>query len=337
MPQTVQKSKSVSLATQRMTDELFYAVADGFGGVIMVPRPAMRRVLDRYEQVSFRDAEGSTSPTPKPKSAPGTALAKATGALKEAAEGGRGVVEGVNAIQKWGENLRSNDQEERRPPNPQFAPSLTDNDGRRAHADDQEEPAEAETGLGQIIASLEDPGPGMTYRLERQPDGSIAIVVCEDDGADLNQNDAAYRHKLTSDAKFFNRLNGIHRRKWARSRTTKDWSSTQPSTLYRHKALAPGERLELQGPDAFGGYDLVLFNRTSPDLLGPVPPASGSKATSNPGTMGGSQTWAAQPGSRSGELSIHEIQEPVRTGDRAPVMTLAKLNQIHRAHWRRSA
>ncbi len=216
---------------------------------------------------------------------------------------------GLNKVQKFGEHLQGNDQEE--------AP-------------------EDETGLGEVIASLDPPPEGMTYMLQQQEDGSIAIVCVEDDGADMNQNDATYRHSLgdSANVKFFKRLNGIHRRRWSK---TRDWNSTQPTTLFRHKALTRGQRLEMQGPNSFGTYDVVLFGGTF-DLTGPVPMGSGSKQSPNPGTGYPAQSWSASPGNRPGERSIHELDGQIssRTGDSAPAM-LKAMNRRNAEFWRRSA
>ena len=157
----------------------------------------------------------------------------------------------------------------------------------------------------------------MTYMLQRQPDGMIGILICEDDGEGLDQNSAMMKHSLgdAANTKFFRRLNGIHRRRWSR---TRDWNSTQPCTLFRHKALTPGQRLEMQGPNEFGTYDVVLFGGTF-DLTGPVPMGSGSKQSDNPGSGYPAQNWSASPGNRPGERSIHEFDGQIssRTGDRA--------------------
>ena len=220
-----------------------------------------------------------------------------------------GLIEGANKLQKFGEHLQGNDQED----------------------------PEDNLGLGQVIASLEDPGPGMTYMLQRQPDGMIGILICEDDGEGLDQNKAMMKHSLgdAANTKFFRRLNGIHRRRWSR---TRDWNSTQQSTLFRHKALTPGQRLEMQGPNEFGTYDVVLFGGTF-DLTGPVPMGSGSKQSDNPGTGYPAQNWSASPGNRPGERSIHELDGQIssRTGDRAMTapQRLHLMNAANAAFWAR--
>ena len=232
-------------------------------------------------------------------------------------EGGDGLIEGANKLQQFGEHLQGNDQEE---------------------------DPDQNLSLGQVIASLDDPGSGMVYRLRREDDGSISIVICPDTGEGLDQNKAMMTHNLgdAANIKFNRRLNGIHKQYWKRS--TKDWASTTPVTLFRHKNLAPGERLELQGPDAYQGYSLVLFTNTKPLLAGDVPPATGNRQQPNPGTMKPAQAWAAAPGKPPNNLDIHELTDPIppaRTGDSRRMMTepqrLASMNKQAAAFWRRSA
>lgn len=196
---------------------------------------------------------------------------------------------------------------------------------------DQAEPEPDNTeGLGQVIASLEDPGPGMTYRLQQQPDGSIAIVLCEDTGDDLSMADTTMRHSLTADAKFMRRWAGILKR-----RGTRDWASSVPTTIFRHKNLAQGERLEIQGPDEFAGYDVVLFTPVK-NLIGSIPPGSGSTAKEpRARTLQGPQAWVAAPGSKPEELSIHEIQEAVRSADSRARMTMAAIQRRNVEFWQR--
>jgi hypothetical protein len=204
-----------------------------------------------------------------------------------------------------------------------------------------EEPDE-DMGLGEVVAQLPDPGEGMTYRLSRGEDGTISIVVVEDDGADMNQNDAAYRHKLNDAAnvQFMKRMNSINRRRWSR---TKDANSTRPSTLFRHRSLLPGERLELQEDER--GHSLVLFSKTTPDMTGEPPPATATRWRTSPGDPYPAGAWTSAPREKNappGEMDIHELTDPIpngRTGDHriAPrgseAHRLAQMNAQAREFW----
>jgi hypothetical protein len=225
-----------------------------------------------------------------------------------------GLIEGANKLQQFGEHLQGNDQEE--------------------------EP-EDETGLGQVIA-LEDPGPGMTYMLQRLEDGSIAVVIVEDDGADMNQNSAMTSHSLgdAANVQWNRRLNAIHRRRWSRTRDA-DFAENRKTTLFRHH-LGPGETIRLEGPNEYNSYDLVVFSRTA-DLTGPVPPATGNKQQPNPSTMKPAQAWAAAPGKPPNNLDIHELTDPIppaRTGDSRRLsepQRLASMNAANARFWAKSA
>src|SRR5262249_46145131 len=76
--------------------------------------------------------------------------------------------------------------------------------GEAASAD--QEPDE-DMVLGETLATLPPPDEGCVYRLEPMPDGSVAVVHCEDNGADMNMNAEMMTHKLTGDAAFMKRLN----------------------------------------------------------------------------------------------------------------------------------
>jgi hypothetical protein len=226
-----------------------------------------------------------------------------------AAEAGDGLIEGANKLQAFGEHLQQHDED-----------------------------PEDTTGLGEVIATMDPPPEGMVYRLQMQEDGSIAIVCVEDTGEDMSTHDRTYRHRISDGVDpVLKRMNLIARR---RSSRTRDWNSTQPTTLFRHKALTPGQRLEMQGPNSYGTYDLVLFGRTF-DLTGPVPMGSGSGQSDNPGTGFPAQNWAASPGSRPGERSIRELDSVIsnRTGDHAMTESqrLRSMNRAAAEFWRRSA
>ena len=209
-----------------------------------------------------------------------------------------GVIEGANRLSKWA-------------------------------TQQQDEEPEDTTGLGEKVGEVEAPPEGMVLTLVPQPDGMIAILCVPDDGDDdLNTNDRTYRHKISDHRDpILARMNRINRH-----RSTKDWASTKEVTLYRYKGLLPGERIELQGPNEYGRYDLILFSRTTPLLAGDVVMPSNQQQP-NKGSGYPAQNWSASPGNRPGERSIHELDGQIssRTGDRA--MTLARMNRLHRAHW----
>src|SRR4051794_38086961 len=52
------------------------------------------------------------------------------------------------------------------------------------------------TQSGQIIATLDPPGEGLTYEVEQQSDGSFAVVIVEDNGSDMNANDRMMGHRI---------------------------------------------------------------------------------------------------------------------------------------------
>jgi hypothetical protein len=372
----------VSLATQRMTDALFYVVADGSGGVVMVPKPAMQATLDNhFARLNFRDAkpaQNNLGRGGKPGFLPGdwnrnnVSDQSATGSQGSPGTAGGGTprrserppkppslrpgqfsvdgsAPGGTAFQaehpyrpygtRADERTGSDDQIPTDTATPRPLSSPMSSTTATPNVIDQEDDPDGDLGLGTVVAQLPDPGMGMTYRLSRAEDGSIAIVICEDDGEGLDMNDATYRHKLTGDAAFFKRLNGIHRRRWSR---TKDANSTQMTTLFRHRGLAKGERLELQ-QDAMG-HSLVLFSPTTPNMNGDPPPATSTQWRNRPPTaIAPTGSWNAQaPDDDHGdELSIHELVDPVkpaRTGDRIPLRgseahRLAQMNAQAREFW----
>ena len=172
------------------------------------------------------------------------------------------------------------------------------------------------TGLGEKVGEVEAPPEGMVLQLVPQPDGMVAILCVLDDGDDdLNTNDRTYRHpdQRRPRIRSLARMNRINRH-----RSTKDWASTKEVTLYRYKGLLPGERIELQGPNEYGRFDLILFSRTTPLLAGDVVMPSNQQQP-NKGSGYPAQNWSASPGNRPGERSIHELDgqhQQCRTGDR---------------------
>jgi hypothetical protein len=326
-----------------LTDALFKLEDDGHGGVKMIPRPHMDVAINReLKRMRFRDA--ATPPMNNLHRAGGSAGGwdRLPGRSRDQ---GAGQSEGTQGSAGGGTPRRPD-----RPPKPAAVKAGAFTVDQPPHHEkpgtgqqykhpsiDQEEDPD-DIGLGEKVEEFEDPGPGLILQLEPMENGSIVVQVSEDTGETLDQNSAMTRHSLgdNANARFIRRMNGINRRHWARTRDD-TLGPTRRATIYRHRPLAKGERLQLQGPNEWGTYDLVLFSGTS-DLTGPVPPgASGGRQAANPGTMKPTQTWSAAAGARPGELDIHELSDPIRTGDRAPVMTLARMNQLHRQHWARSA
>jgi hypothetical protein len=260
------------------------------------------------------------------------------------------------AIQSGSFTVDDEVEGERRPPSSQFAPSRTENDGRDPSDEnedrygrmdsglghplgDQEEEPFDEEGLGEIVNRIPAPEEGSVLVLVPQDDGSIAIVEQLDDGSDMSTADRTYRHRI-SDGRdpLLARMNSIARRRWSRT-SDATLGDTQQSTIYTHRPLAPGHRLELQGPNELGTFDLVLFSGTY-DLTGPTPPgASGSAGQrDNPGKMKPTQTWSSASGSRPGELNIREIEQGAafgRTRDRrgSEAVKLAAMNKSAKEYW----
>ena len=116
-----------------------------------------------------------------------------------------------------------------------------------------------------ILGSLPPPEPGMIYRFEEGEDGSVDVIVCEDDGGDFSTVGDAARHSLFPDGTMskWNKYNRVH---WTRDARTRDAVRTM---IFRHFPVK-GERLELVGPDGNGGFDLVLVTGDT-DLVGRVP------------------------------------------------------------------
>jgi hypothetical protein len=345
-----------------ITSDDFYVIENGAGGgLVMVPRKRLQAALDRhYERLAIEDRA-------KPmKVHRGIMTKDAMPPMNNLGRNGtaspdfddrqrlrfRGKDQTSSPGTSEGDQGRITGSPQRRPPDRadtppslrggQFTTSSIDEeeinipseflpDGRGPSAD--QEPDESSTGLGQVIATLEDPGPGLVYRLVREDDQDIAVVLCEDDGADLNQNDTTMRHRLTGDAAFMRRLNGIHRRRWSR---TRDANTSRITTLFRHRP-GKGERLSLEGPNSFGSYDLVLYSPLDPDALGSQPPGS----QRFPRESGKEPVLYWNSSAAAGENDIHELEDRVTatTGDRRVLSTgkappsLAEMNRQARSFW----
>lgn len=322
-----------------ITSDDFYLIDSGTG-LVMVPRPKLQAALDRefaktptktkdaapriHRNVFTRDAapQNNLGRNGKPAFLPGD--------WNRSRDESPGTSTGSEGSRTGGAPRRA----ERPPQAPatrsgNFTVDQPLQAGGFTNGDEELEPDPA---LGEKLGEFDPPPEGMVLRLVPQEDGSIAVMICEDFAEDMNQNSAMYQHNLgdAANIRWNRRLNGINRRRWSK---TKDWASTVPVTLYRHKALKPGESLSLEGPDKYGGYSLRLIS-PSRDLTPEPLPGTGTKAKqNNQGSDWPAQNWAAAPGSQPGERSIHELQSRVTFGDRGPVMTLAKMNQLHREYW----
>ena len=159
-------------------------------------------------------------------------------------------------------------------------------------------------GGGQVIASLGPPDAGMVYRLEQMPDGSFCVLLVEDDGGDLDTNDRTLKHALNSTSDRV--LAGINRRNRARRSRDARTIDQRRATLFRHFP-AKGERLALEGPDEYGGYNLMLVSDDH-NVIGKSPR----------GAMG--------------EAPEVVSSSPPRTTDRS---YLARTNERNRRFWNR--
>ena len=138
-------------------------------------------------------------------------------------------------------------------------------------AKDQNEEEEQEPqieGDPRVVAELPPPPAGQHYEVEARAEGVYAIVLTEgpQPGPYDLPGDSARDPRLR-------RMNDMAKKMWAGK--TRD----ARFTLFRH-FVTKGERLVLEGPDANGGYSLVLIDHDGEDLNANTPlGASGSGPT----------------------------------------------------------
>jgi len=121
----------------------------------------------------------------------------------------------------------------------------------------------------ELVGTLEEPPQGMTYKLEREPDGTIAVVLVADNSdPDLNTNDRTYRHRVADGIDpVLRRMNQV-----ARGYHSRD-AATMRRTMLR-LTPAKGETVEIVSNKSLaGGFDVVLISPVDDPIDDPPPGA----------------------------------------------------------------
>jgi hypothetical protein len=367
------------------TDD-FYLLNDA-NGMIMVPRKKLQAVLDRefgrttdaapsrvHRNVTTRDAappqnnlhrDGSSSgswdrlPGRSRDQSPGTS--QGTTGTSTGGSPRRPDRPPTPPSLRGGNFTTDEVDGPRRPPNPQFAPSRTENDGRDPSDEngsgrmgtamghslpmrtpDQEAPDDVM--IGKVLGTLEPAPDGYCYRVAEIGDGTLVLVLAPDEGEDygegsLNTNDRMRKHRVSDGVDpILRRMNRIHRRLASCDAAFK---AEIHRTIFHYPPPKSGARVTLETRED-GGVDVILWTTVADAQYGDTSPpgASGGRQENNPGTGPKEEVWVAQPSENfhgEGEHSIHELQARTtyRTGDARghTAVQLAAMNRDARAFW----
>jgi hypothetical protein len=174
-----------------------------------------------------------------------------------------------------------------------------------------------------VVGQLPDPGEGMTYRLEQGQDGSVTVVLCQDDGGNLTVNSGDNRRQM-SDA----RTRSVLRRMNKANRAYFRDATSQESTLF---VFYPGTgRLELRkDPGDDNRWKLILISATT-DLIGEAP--KGSEDFTDPANE--DEDIQRQNGrSDTAMTGALRASSQRKVGDRATANKLRQMNLTNKRFW----
>jgi hypothetical protein len=193
---------------------------------------------------------------------------------------------------------------------------------------EEEEPDESDMVEEQLVGTLPEPPEGKTYSLEREPDGSINVVLVDDVDDSIHVNDRAYTSFSGPRDPILTRMNRNHRN--IHRRRTGD-GDTVKRVIFRHTPLKPYETMQLVFNPS-GSVDVVL-----------VSPVPGDDMFTNP--RGSQRLRPSGDGDQddvtmSGHSPRVEGENPLPTPtfqDRAlyPAHTLRSMNAMNRNFWHR--
>lgn len=285
----------------------YSGVPDGFGGVRLIPKPHLQHALDRYYRTRTTDALPDTT-------SPRTGFAKATRNQNTLPADCSDPDEVRDAKRMRWRRTAGWDQLPGLPTTsmPRM-PSQEMSGGM-----DQEDPDE------KVLGTLPEPPEGMTYRLHEGQDGSVAVVLCQDDGGNLtvNQND---NRRQMSDARtrsILHRMNLKHRAYFRDA-------ATSEKTIFVHTP-AKDEKLELREDPRFEGRWQVILVTPASNIIGDIPP--GAEDFSKPENEDGDEQ---RQGGRSDTPQTGELRATSqrRTGDHATASKLRQMNVAAKRFW----
>jgi len=110
----------------------------------------------------------------------------------------------------------------------------------------------------QVLGELPEPPEGMTYRLDPQPDGSVAVVLVADDGADeLASVNTGDNRRGASDSKTRSVLAAMNKSNRAYHTRDSVAAATKEQVIFTHTPLL-GEKLVLR--ENGNRWELVLVS-----------------------------------------------------------------------------
>ena len=199
--------------------------------------------------------------------------------------------------------------------------------GRDEEGDPDEGEGEGEE-AEQVIGQLPEPGEGMVYRLDPQPDGSVAVVLCQDDGGEIqvNENDNLRSIGDARSRQIMDAMNRKNRAFWTRDSVG---SATIERTIFTHTP-AENERLEIR---KVGNHFSLILISPSVDLTGPRLPGTSPQTESSEedGDITGENSAAA-----AGEPRMERSIGGGKIGD-SPPRKLKSMNEANRRFWSRGA
>lgn len=204
---------------------------------------------------------------------------------------------------------------------------LPDDNSSQGEEPEEEDP-NGEMVEERLVGQLPEPDEGFTYVLEREPDGSINVVMVPDtNGSDMHTNDRAYRHTSGPDP-VLRRMNQIHRN----LHRTRD-ADTLRRTIFRHVPLKSYERLELQYNDEYpGSVDVVLISPATDMFL----PQGGAKRLKRDSDQEDDPAAAYVSGASPDQEGEYQMPNPTfRDSAAYSTYTLKIMNQANRLHWAR--
>jgi hypothetical protein len=199
--------------------------------------------------------------------------------------------------------------------------------GKFGRDEEGEEPdaGEGEKQSEQVIGSLPDPGEGMVYRLDEQPDGTIAVVLTPDDGAEeLSNLNTDNNRRSMSDARSAQIMRAMGKANRAYHTRDSVAAPTLERVIFTHTPT-PDEKLIVRQNG--NHWELVLVSPTT-DLTGTTPPGAEDLPEGNKESDDRQMTGEATLGEPRMERSIGGG----KIGDSAP-KKLKSMNEMNRRFW----